>query len=154
MSKVEAMTADSHLNPKALALLADIRGDHEKLPPMWAMLGVTAVEFEPRHIALQACADERHINAFGGVHGGYAAALLDTALGLTIFISIDESSRHTTVDLSVKIVKAIPTHVPLTVKTELVHVSRRIGVSQGVLTGQDGTVFAHGTTTCHIKPGR
>ncbi len=142
------------INPRADKLLSAIRRGEQPLPPMWDMTGVVEIDASPGQVFLRACADERHINAFGGVHGGYAAALLDTALGLTIFISIDESSRHTTVDLSVKIVKAIPTHVPLTVKTELVHVSRRIGVSQGVLTGKDGTVFAHGTTTCHIKPGR
>ncbi|MEQ8234740.1 MAG: PaaI family thioesterase, partial [Gammaproteobacteria bacterium] len=92
-----------------------------------------------------------HINALGTVHGGFVATVLDTALGLTIYISIDDAARHTTVDLAVKIVKRVPLATPLVVETSLVHVSRSVGVSQGVLRDDAGTVYAHGTTTCHIK---
>ena len=105
----------------------------------------------PGRIRMRAQADERHLNAFGGVHGGYAATVLDTALGLTIFVSIDEAARHSTVDLAVKIVRPIPVGQPLEVETALVNVSRSVGVSQGELRGADGRVYAHGTTTCHIK---
>ena len=97
-------------------------------------------------------ANETHLNAFGGVHGGFAAAALDTALGLAVFTSLEEASaRHTTVDLGIKIVKRIPLDTPLLVDTSLVHLSRSVGVSEGVIRDPDGVVYAHGTTTCLIK---
>ena len=78
---------------------------------------------------MSSSADERHINAFGGVHGGYVASVLDTVLGLTVFVSLDdEQARHTTVDLAVKIVKRLPLHIPLIAEGRLVHMSRSIGV--------------------------
>ena len=85
------------------------------------------------------------------MHGGFAATVLDTALCLTVFISIDGEARHTTVDLAVKIVRPIPLETDLVAETRLVHVSRSVGVSQGVLRDTAGVVYAHGTTTCHIK---
>ena len=120
---------------------------------MWETVPVELVEVVPRQITMATRASERHLNAFGGVHGGYVAAALDTALGLAVFISLyDPAARHITVDLGVKIVKAIPLDTELVVATELVHMSRRLGVSQGVLRDAAGVVYAHGTTSCLIKP--
>ncbi len=45
----------------------------------------------------------------------------------------------------------MPLHDALEIETELVHVSRSVGVSQGVLRDAAGRVLAHGTTTCHIR---
>jgi uncharacterized protein (TIGR00369 family) len=139
------------LNPRANALLNEIKVGVRPLPPMWELAGIQTVDWEPGKIRLTASADAKHVNAFGAVHGGYAATLLDTALGLTVFIAIDEEARHTTVDLAVKIVRPVPLHERLFVETALIHVSRRIGVSQGTLQNETGKVYAHGTTTCHIK---
>ena len=120
---------------------------------MWETVPVRLAGLEPGRITMTTQAEERHLNAFGGVHGGYVAAAMDTALGLTVFISLPHpDARHTTVDLAVKIVKRIPLDVELTIETSLVNISRRLGVSQGTLRDADGVVYAHGTTSCMIKP--
>ena len=142
---------DQSLNPRAVRVLGEIAAGDCEYPPMWALAGVELLEATPGRILMRARADERHLNAFGGVHGGYAATVLDTALGLTIFISIDEQARHTTVDLAVKIVRPFPLGEWLDVETRLANVSRSVGVSQGEVRNAAGRVCAHGTTTCHIK---
>lgn len=138
-------------NPEAVAKLERIMRGELPYPPMWETVPIALVDVGPGTVRMRTQADQRHINALGTVHGGFVATALDTALGLTVFISIDSAARHTTVDLAVKIVKRLPLDTPLLVETSLVHVSRSVGVSQGVLRDEDGTVFAHGTTTCHIK---
>lgn len=139
------------LNERAVEKLERIRTGAEPYPPMWQTVPIELVMVKPGSVRMTARADERHINALGTVHGGFSATVLDTALGLTIFISIDDDARHTTVDLSVKVVKPVPLHEALEIETELVHVSRSVGVSQGVLRDAAGRVLAHGTTTCHIR---
>lgn len=140
------------MNPRAQETLRRIRDGEEPYPPMWANAGLRLVEFERGRITMTARADSCHANAFGAVHGGYAATVLDTVLGLAVFTSLDEHDDcHTTVDLSVKIVRPLPLREDLLARSELVHISRSIGVSQAQLTGRDGMVYAHGTTTCHIR---
>ncbi|MCA8973853.1 MAG: PaaI family thioesterase [Gammaproteobacteria bacterium] len=139
------------LNPRAVDKLERIRDGREPYPPMWETVPVSLLDYEPGCIRMTTRADARHVNALGTVHGGFAATVLDTALGLTVFISIDGEARHTTVDLAVKIVRPIPLETDLVAETRLVHVSRSVGVSQGVLRDTAGVVYAHGTTTCHIK---
>ena len=135
----------------AMEKLERIRTGIDPYPPMWETVPIALIAVSTGSIRMTARADERHINALGTVHGGFAATVLDTALGLTIFISIDGDARHTTVDLAVKLVRPVPLHETLTVETELVHVSRSVGVSQGTLRDTAGRVLAHGTTTCHIR---
>ena len=143
------MTAD--LNPRALEKLTRIREGLDPYPPMWETVPVHLLDVAPGCIRMRARADRRHINALGTVHGGFAATVLDTALGLTVFISIDSAARHTTVDLAVKLVRPIPLEADLLVETRLVHVSRGIGVSDGEIRDPAGRVLAHGTTTCHVR---
>lgn len=140
------------MNPKALETLTKIKSGEEPYPPMWETVPVSLVDFAHGHIQMRTRADERHVNAFGTVHGGFAATVLDTALGLAVFTSLEQATaRHTTVDLAVKIVKGIPLDTELTVETRLVHLSRSVGVSAGTINDAAGTVYAHGTTTCFIK---
>jgi uncharacterized protein (TIGR00369 family) len=135
----------------AVAKLERIRTGIDPYPPMWETVPIALSEVGEGRIRMTARADDRHINALGTVHGGFSATVLDTALGLTIFISIDGDARHTTVDLAVKLVRPVPLYEELTVETELVHVSRSVGVSQGTLRDAEGRILAHGTTTCHIR---
>ncbi|MGR8918979.1 MAG: PaaI family thioesterase [Gammaproteobacteria bacterium] len=142
----------SNPNPRAVRILDQIVAGDVPYPGMWSTVPVRLLEYGYGRIRLSARADERHLNAFGGVHGGFAAAVLDTALGLTVFVSLDEeSARHTTTELAVKCLKAMPAGRELFVETRLVHLSRRMGVSEAEMVDATGTAYAHGTTTCLIK---
>lgn len=147
------MIADD-VNPRARAMLEAIVTGETPYPPMWETVPVRFVGARRGQVTMETTADARHINALGTVHGGFAATVLDTVLGLTIYTAIAEHERHATVDLAVKIVKRIPLGTPLIVSADLVHVSAAIGVSQGTLRDAAGTVYAHGTTTCVVQPRR
>jgi uncharacterized protein (TIGR00369 family) len=46
--------------------------------------------------------------------------------------------------------KAIPLDRELTAEGRVIHLSRTIGVSEGSLKDEEGTLFAHATATCAI----
>ncbi len=141
------------INQQALERLKRIQSGELPNPPMWETVPLRLVSIVPGRVEMEAVADERHINAIGSVHGGFAATVLDTVLGLAIYTSLGAEARHITVDLAVKLVKAIPLNTPLIAASELVHISRSVGVSQAVLRSAEGVVYAHGTTTCMIQRG-
>ncbi len=139
------------INQVALERLHRIAAGELPYPAMWQTVPLRFVSIAPGRIEMQACADQRHMNALGSVHGGFAATALDTVLGLAVYTSIGAGDRHITVDLAVKIVKAIPLDTPIVAASELVHISRTVGVSQAVLRSAEGVIYAHGTTTCMIQ---
>jgi len=54
------------------------------LNPMAETLGYDIVDVCKGHVVVTAEAHEKHCNPFGTVHGGLAATLLDTCMGLAI----------------------------------------------------------------------
>lgn len=94
---------------------------------------------------------EKHLNPLGTVHGGYAATLLDSALGCSIHTVLEPGERYTTVDLNIKYLRAMfPGMGKVTVTAEVVHKGRKIATAEGRLVGEDGKVYATGNTTCVI----
>jgi uncharacterized protein (TIGR00369 family) len=63
---------------------------------------------------------------------------------------LDVGVGYGTVDLNVKMLKAIPLDRDLTAEGRVIHLSRTIGVSEGSLRDEEGTLFAHATATCAI----
>jgi len=98
-----------------------------------------------------ATADKRHLNPLGGVHGGFAATVLDSVTGCAVHSTLEAGAGYGTVDLNVKMVKPVPVDIPLVAEGRVLHVSRTIGVSEGTLKTQDGTLLAHATATCVIR---
>ena len=94
---------------------------------------------------------EKHMNPIGSVHGGYAATLLDSALGCSIHTTLEPGERYTTVDLNVKYLRAMrPGMGKVTCTGDVVHKGRKIATADAKLVGEDGKIYAHGSTTCVI----
>lgn len=105
--------------------------------------GEVSVEAEPSDFLL---------NPMGFVHGGFAATLLDSVLGIAVHTTLDAGQGFTTAELKVNYTRAIlPTTGRLRAEGRLVHRGRRMATSEGRLFGiEDGKLYAHGSTTCFI----
>lgn len=79
-----------------------------------------------------------------------AATVLDSVTGCAVHTMLDVGVGYGTVDLNVKMLKAIPLDRDLTAEGRVIHLSRTIGVSEGSLRDEEGTLFAHATATCAI----
>jgi uncharacterized protein (TIGR00369 family) len=65
------------------------------------------VELEPGHVVFEGNPDERFYNPIGTVHGGYAATLLDSAVGCAVHSRLSAQQGYTTLEL-----KIAPTTAP------------------------------------------
>jgi len=102
-------------------------------------------------VIFEAIADERHINPLGGVHGGFAATVLDSATGCAVHSTLEENIGYGTIDLNVKMLKKIPLHTPLIAEGKIIKVSKTLGISEATLKDKDGVIYAHATSTCMIN---
>ena len=93
----------------------------------------------------------KFLNPMGGLHGGWYATLLDSAVGCAVHTAMPVGRAYTTLELKLNIVRAIPSSVPL-VRAEgyTVHVGRQTATAEGRLYGADGTLYAHASTTCLV----
>ena len=88
---------------------------------------------------------------FGAVHGGFVAMVLDSVVSCALITLLKPGEQQVVVDLNVKMAKAIPRDKALRSEGKVLHVSKRIGIAEGVIVDDQGTLYAHATATCMIK---
>jgi uncharacterized protein (TIGR00369 family) len=124
-----------------------------ELPPpaMLELFGIRLVEVEAGRVVFSATADERFYNGTGVAHGGFAATLLDTALGCAINSTMPVGKRFTTLELKVNLTRPITKEAGvLRCEAKAVHVGGRTATSEGRIVDARGKLYAHGTTTCIV----
>jgi uncharacterized protein (TIGR00369 family) len=114
-------------------------------------LNFSAVEVEDGRVVFEGTPTEDHYNPIGTVHGGYAATLLDSALGCAVHSKLPAGVGYTTVDLNVTYVKALTAGSgPVRVEGKALHSGGRIATAEAKLWDKDGRLCATGVTTCLI----
>ena len=97
---------------------------------------------------------DRHLNPAGTVHGGLAATLLDSCMGLAIQSTLAKGVAQTTVEFKISLIRPItPETGPITAEGTVLNCGRRVGTAEGRITDGKGRLLAHGTTTCLIFEG-
>ena len=79
-----------------------------------------------------ATVEEPHYNGMGVAHGGFAATLLDSALGCCINSMMPAGTRFTTLELKVNLTRPLTHEVgPLRCEARVVHLGSRTATSEG-----------------------
>jgi len=114
-------------------------------------LGYDVTEAESGRVVITAEPNGTHLNPAGTVHGGFAATLLDSCMGLAIQSTLETGVGQTTLEFKISLVRPIVPETGL-IKAEGVVLSRgrRVGTAEGRITDGRGRLLAHGTTTCLI----
>jgi uncharacterized protein (TIGR00369 family) len=117
-------------------------------------LGYDVVEAESGRVAITITPTAAHLNPWGTVHGGLAASILDSCMGLAIQSMLDKGVASTTLEFKVSLVRAITLETgQIRAEGKVLNCGRRIGTADGRVTDASGRLLAHGTTTCLIFPG-
>ena len=127
--------------------------DSERTPPIAALLDFKLVRIEPGRAVFAGTPSEFHYNPIGAVHGGFAATLLDSALGCSVHTTLKPGLAYTTIELKVNYVRPLRmTTGVVSCEGQVIHVGSRIATAEARLTDAAGKLYAHGSTTCLIFP--
>ncbi|MFT3663945.1 PaaI family thioesterase [Piscinibacter sp.] len=102
------------------------------LNQMARTLGYDIVEAEKGRVVITAEPNDGHFNPWGTVHGGLAATLLDSCMGLAIQSTVDKGVGSTTLEFKISFLR------PITVETgsiraegKVLSSGRRAGTAEG-----------------------
>jgi uncharacterized protein (TIGR00369 family) len=114
-------------------------------------LGYDIAEAEAGRVVVTADPREVHLNPAGTVHGGLAATMLDSAMGLAIQSMLDRGVGSTTLEFKMSFLRPItPETGPIRAEGIVISRGRRVGTAEGRVTDREGRLLVHGTTTCLI----
>jgi uncharacterized protein (TIGR00369 family) len=118
-------------------------------PPFVELLGFRLIEVDEGRVVFAADPSEAFYNGLGVAHGGYAAALLDSALGCAINSAMPAGRIFTTLELKVNLTRPLRREAgPVRCEAHVVYAGNRIATSEGRVVDAAGKIYAHGTTTC------
>jgi uncharacterized protein (TIGR00369 family) len=131
-------------------LQAMLRGELP-YPPIARTLDFQLLEVGEGRAMFQGTPGPSHLNPMGTVHGGWYATLLDSALGCAVHTMMPAGRGYTTAELGINLVRAIGPKAPrVRAEGKVIHCGRQLATAEARLYGPDGTLYAHGTTTCLV----
>lgn len=117
-------------------------------PPISGLLDIRLVAVEEGRVVLASLPTAKLYNTAGMVHGGYTAALLDTACGYVVQTKLPAGRTFVTLELKVTYHRPIHDSTgELRVEGTMVSIGRRIAASQARLTDAGGRLHASATST-------
>ncbi|HEY8103807.1 MAG TPA: PaaI family thioesterase [Gaiellaceae bacterium] len=107
--------------------------------PTYVMPGRVVFAYEPR---------EEHYNTLGAVHGGILTTVLDTVMGCAIHSKLDAGIAPVTIELKTSFVHPVTLGSGiLRAEGTVVHPGSRVATAEARLEGEDGTLYAHASST-------
>jgi uncharacterized protein (TIGR00369 family) len=114
-------------------------------------LGYDVTEAASGRVVVTAEPNDELLNPAGTVHGGFAATLLDSCMGLAVQSTLDKGVGSTTLEFKISLVRPItPETGKIRAEGIVLSSGRRVGTAEGRITDGNGRLLAHGTTTCLI----
>lgn len=111
-------------------------------------LGFAPVEIEAGRVVFAGHPDETVYNPIGSVHGGYAATLLDSAVGCAVHSVLQPGQGYTTLELKVTYLRAMTKDTgPVRAEGQVIRAGRRAAFAEGRLTDEQGRLYATATST-------
>ena len=107
--------------------------------PTYVMPGRVVFAYEPR---------EEHYNTLGAVHGGILTTVLDTAMGCAVSSKLAAGLAPLTIELKTSFVRPVTlASRVLRAEGRVVHPGSRVATAEARLEGEDGTLYAHASST-------
>lgn len=134
--------------------LETLRGMIERrlpAPPFSAATDIYLAEADEGRVIFQGQPTAAFLNPLGSIHGGWTAAIMDSAMACAVHSTLKVGEAYTTLEFKLHYVRPIMPDTGI-VRCEGVVLSRgrRAATSEGKLYDASGKLLAHGTETCLI----
>jgi uncharacterized protein (TIGR00369 family) len=152
MSSTKSYGVVSLAEQREMSGLEFVRGLVSGAVPLNTMartLGYDIVAADEGRVVIAAMPSAEHLNPSGTIHGGVAATLLDSCMGLAVRTLLPKGVVSTTLEFKISFLRPVTCESGLLrAEGKAMMVGRRTGFAEGWLTGSDGRLLVHGTTTC------
>jgi uncharacterized protein (TIGR00369 family) len=114
-------------------------------------LGLRGISAEEGFVVFEGTPSPAVYNPMGGVHGGYAATLLDTVMGLAVATRLANDQSFTTLELKVAYHRGMTEKTgPVRGEGKVISFGRRAAFTEGRLVDDKGNLYATATSTCLV----
>ena len=120
--------------------------------PYFRLLSMRVCDIGKGFATVEMNVRNKHLNPFGGVHGGVYSSLIDTATYWAVYGDVDEDAGLISLDVSVDHLAPVK-EGSLVVEGKRLKAGKRICMAEAVITDGSGKTLAHGTSKQMVLPG-
>jgi uncharacterized protein (TIGR00369 family) len=136
-------TPDQFRTRSGLDLLRAMIARELPAPPISQAMGILLVEVEKGRAVFEGRPGPHLFNPLGGVHGGFALTLIDSAAGCAVHTELDAGVGYTTVETKANFVRPVPAEGVVRCEGCVLSRGRQIATAEAYLRTQDGKLLAH-----------
>lgn len=136
------------LNPEHIKAVIDLCNQG----PFFRLLSIEVRELRKGYCKVEVNLENKHLNPFGGVHGGVYSSLIDTATYLAVYYDVEENAGLISLDIKVDYLAPIK-EGRLVVEGKRIKVGRSICISEASIFNSQGKHLAYGTSKQMVTPG-
>jgi uncharacterized protein (TIGR00369 family) len=119
--------------------------------PMAVTLNFWIAEADEGRVVFLGEPTEQALNPMGGVHGGWALSIIDSVTGCAAMSTLEPGVGYTTVETKGSLVRPIkPNSGIYRAEARVLTRGRQVITTDAFLTGSDGKLYAHGTSTLMV----
>jgi uncharacterized protein (TIGR00369 family) len=129
-----------------------LSGEYAQLP-IGITLGFRIAAAVPGSVTVRGTPNAAGYNLLNTMHGGWTAAILDTAMALSNLTLLDADQSFTTLDIRINYIR------PITMETgevvaigNVLNSGRRVAYTEAKLSDASGKLLAHGTGSLLMLP--
>lgn len=141
------MESSRRLNPEHLEQVKRLADNS----PFLNLLGVKLVELDKDYCRTEVTVTPELLNAFGGIHGGAYAAMLDNASYWCLYCGMAEETGFTTIDLNVSDLRSVDEGLVIT-EGRAIKYGSTICLSEATSKDERGRILAHATSKFLVSP--
>ena len=130
---------------------AIVAGEAEP-PPVAKLVGIVMTEAEPGKTVFELEVGPQHASPLGTLHGGIVCDLVDAAMGTTHASLLEDGETFTTLELKINFMKPVWSGL-LRAEGKVLKAGRTIGLIEGRVTDESGSLVAYATSTCMTLRG-
>lgn len=120
---------------------------------MAQLMGMRLIAVADGSATFESFPSPKHYNPQMRAHGGYAATLIDLALGCAVQTRLPVNTGYGTIELKVNYVRKIDASAGrLICVGNVIHAGRTMFTAEARLTGENGKLYAHGSGTFLVYP--
>ena len=120
--------------------------------PYFSLLSINVCVIEYGYCKIEIILDEKHLNPFGGLHGGVYSSAIDTAAYWAAYGNIDEDAGLISIDLHVDNISTVQKG-KIIVEGKQIKAGRTICFSEGTIKDENGKILAHGISKLLVTDG-
>lgn len=121
--------------------------------PYFRLLSMEVRELKEGYARVEVDLEDKHLNPFGGVHGGVYASLIDTAAYWSVYCDVAEDAGLTSLDVKVDNLGSV-TSGHLVVEGSRIKAGRSTCLAEARIIDAQGRCLAHGTSKLMVLSGR